>query len=229
MIFNNFSEYINEGKSRSSYDGLAGRLTSEIFKQWVSDWKYGEKESTFDDEIDDFDLQFDVEATLIITKKTKGFEVLGSTGADAREEDDKKNEQTPFIIIDFAVNPDWLPVYWSEMYMHLADVVRHEIEHITQDAPKIGNYRTGKPIEDDSHLRAMITQGLLPSSTYLTLPKEIDANLQGLRFEAKKRKTSMSETVNKYLDTQNLSDKERTDILELWRKRAQKISGIPNF
>lgn len=229
MIFESFSEHINEGKSRSRYDSLASRLTSEIFKQWVSDWKFGDKESMFDDEIDDSDLEFDIEATLIITKKTKGFEVLGSTGADAREEDDHKNSQTPFIIIDFAVNPDWLPVYWSEIYMYLADVVRHEIEHITQDAPKIGNYRAGKPIEDDTYLRAMITQGLLPSSTYLTLPKEIDANLQGLRFAAKKRKTSMSETVNKYLDSQNLSDKERFDILELWRKRAKKISGIPSF
>lgn len=137
---------------------------------------------------------------------------------------------TPFINIDFAVNPDWLPGYFQEIYMHLSDVMRHEMEHITQDGEGVGNYRAGKPIEDDQFTRTMIDQGFLPKATYLMLPKEVDANIQGLRYEAKKRKEPMEIMVNKYLDTQDyLSAEEREQVLTLWRNRAKKIGGIPNF
>ena len=87
--------------------------------------------------------------------------------------------------------------------MHLADVMRHEMEHITQDGEGVGNYRAGKPNEDDQHVRQLIKAGILPQVTYLMLPKEVDANIQGLRYEAKKRKEAMSVTVNRYLDTQD--------------------------
>ena len=43
--------------------------------------------------------------------------------------------------------------------------------------------------------------GLLPKYNYLLLPKEVDANLQGLRFEAKKRKERTIDAVNRYLDS----------------------------
>jgi len=75
--------------------------------------------------------------------------------------------------------------------------------------------------------------GLLPKSQYLMLPKEVDANLQGLRYEAKKRKVSMLDTVNRYLDTQEqggvIDGTEREEVLDLWRRRAKKIGGIPKF
>ena len=65
------------------------------------------------------------------------------------------------------------------------------------------------------------------------LPKEVDANLQGLRFEAKKRKEDMSVTVSRYLDTQEqggvIDGTEREQVLDLWRRRALKIGGIPKF
>jgi hypothetical protein len=65
------------------------------------------------------------------------------------------------------------------------------------------------------------------------LPKEVDANLQGLRYEAKKRKEPMSDAVNRYLDTQIegdvISKQEKEEVLDLWRKRAAKIGGIPKF
>ena len=77
--------------------------------------------------------------------------------------------------------------------------------------------------------RELIHQGLLPQSTYLILPKEIDANLEGLRLESRVRKETMINTLNRYLDTQNLSQPERTQVVQLWRKRAQQITTIPQF
>jgi len=229
-----FESFVNEG--RGSWDTLSNSIVKQVFKQWMSDWKSKKKESKYFDQIEDPSrgIEFDIYANIYFGK-TKGFEVLNSTGADGRDEvyDEKEDEwedQTPYIIIDFAINPNWLPGEWSEVYMYLSDVVRHELEHVTQDGINIGNYRMGKPNEDDTHLRNLIELGFLPKYHYLLLPKEVDANLQGLRFEAKKRKVSMEETVNKYLDTQEyLTDDTRAEVLDTWRRRAKKMGGIPKF
>ena len=224
-----FEEFISEG--RGKYDSIAGGLVRKIFPQWVKDWKSGKASSSFMAYIDEPRIQFDLEVTIYFGK-VQGFEVLDTTGADGRAYDDDGDEQDPYIIIDFAVNKDWLPGYWQEIYMHLSDVMRHEIEHITQDGKEVGNYKAGKPDEDDSMLRMLIQSGILPKSTYLTLPKEIDANLQGLRYEAKKRKISMVDAVNNYLDTQTYLEEDpsqRQMVLDTWRRRALKIGGIPKF
>ena len=43
----------------------------------------------------------------------------------------------------------------------------------------------------------------------------------------------MSDTVNRYLDTQEqggvIDGTERKEVLDLWRRRAKKIGGIPKF
>lgn len=227
-----YNSFLNEGR-RSSYDSLSSKLVKQTFNYWVQNYKGGNAELNFSVGVEERGLEFDLNAVLFVDKKYKGFEVLGGTGADARDDDDDGDFQTPFINIYFGINPDWLPGEWSEVYFHLADVIRHEMEHITQDGIDHGNYRSGKPIEDDSELRSFIEMGLLPKSQYLMLPKEVDANLQGLRYEAKKRKTSMLATVNRYLDTQQdigvIDDAERETILDIWRKRAKKIGGIPKF
>lgn len=214
--------------SRSKYDGLSSYITRNIINKW---------KTIQDDDISSIflniernNLEFDVHARLfIVTDEQIGFKVINTTGADAREYDDDGDYQTPFILIDFAVNKSWLPTYWSEIYYQLCDVVRHEIEHITQDGKEIGNYRNGKPSEDDSIIRAMINNGLMDQSEYPILPKEIDANLQGLRFESRKRRKKMINTIHNYFNIQGFSINEQDDILKIWRQRAKKIGGIPIF
>ena len=206
-----FEDFVGEG--RSAYDGLAGKLTKAVFNKWVKSYSGGNAVINHGDQIEE-----------------RG---LDSTGADGRDDDDEGDFQTPFINIDFGINPEWIPGEWSTVYFHLADVIRHEMEHITQDGKDHGNYRNNKPIEDDSELRAYIKMGLLPKSQYLMLPKEVDANLQGLRYEAKKRKEAMIDTVTRYLDTQEqggvIDGTEREEVLTIWRRRAKEIGGIPNF
>jgi hypothetical protein len=225
-LYEHFIE-LNEAKVR--LDALANQLISATFKKWTTDFKSGKSESSFFDQIEMTGLEFDLDAN--IRFNSKGFDILDSTGADARDYDeDEDDDQTPFIIIDFAVNKDWLPGYWTEVYRHLSDVMRHEIEHITQGGQGIGNYRAGKPSDDDSDMRMLIKSGILPQHMYLLLPKEVDANLQGLRFEAKKRKIPMIDAVNSYLDTQDyLTPEIREEVLKAWRERAAKIGGIPKF
>ena len=225
-----FEEFIGEG--RSSYDGLASKLIKNVFKAWVKGYQGGMSEVNYMDQIED-KLEFDLDATIYIDKKFKGFEVLDGTGADGRDIDDDGDDQTPFINIYFGINPEWLPGEWSMVYFHLADVIRHEMEHITQDGDGVGNYRAGKPNEDDSELRGLIELGILPKAQYMMLPKEVDANLHGLRFEAKKRKEPIIDAINRYLVTQEqggvIDKAEREEILDLWRRRAKQIGGIPKF
>lgn len=221
------------GEGRSAYDGLASKLTKAIFNKWVKTYKSGDAIINYRENIKERGLEFDIDATIRIQKKYKGFEIIDGTGADARDEDDDGDFQTPYINIFFGINPEWIPDEWSEVYFYLADVVRHEMEHITQDGNDHGNYRKGKPNEDDTELRTYIKIGLLPKSQYLMLPKEVDANLQGLRYMSKKRKENISVAINKYLDVQQelgiIDGVEREQVLDLWRRRAKKIGGIPNF
>ena len=215
-----------KNRRRSRYDKLSSDIVASALSLWKKDFDNGKKVSQYFDQIEDF-LEFDIHCDIIF--EGEGFSVLDSTGSDARDFDDEDDSMTPFIQISFAVNPTWLPDYWEEIYYHLCDVVRHEMEHITQDGISIGNYKPGKPIEDDSALRLLINSGVLGRAQYLILPKEVDANIQGLRFESRKRKESMINTIDRYLDTQGLSQNEREDVLDVWRQRSKKIGGIPTF
>lgn len=224
-----FEEFISLHERRSRLDSVAGELARAAFKTWVADHKAGKKKSSYSEQIELENLEFDFDATIYF--RGKGFNVMDSTGADARDYDEEEDlDQTPFIQIDFEIEAGWLPGYWSEIYMHLMDVTRHEIEHITQGGDGVGNYKAGKPYEEDQDLRMMITNGILPKHMYLLLPKEVDANLQGIRFEAKKRKISMIDAINTYLDTQDyLTPETRQEVIDHWRRRAKQIGGIPNF
>lgn len=220
-----FREFINE--SRSRYDSLTRELVSGCMNEWVAAWRKNKASHTYYNNINDrrSGLVFDLECK--IDFKGKGFSVSDKTGANSDASDP---DTDPFIVIEFQVERDWLPEYWSEIYMHLSDVMRHEIEHITQDGWQVGNYRANKPDEDDQVLRDMIHGEVLPRHMYLTLPKEIDANLQGLRYEAKKRKESLQQAINRYLDTQDyLTDETRERVLNVWRKRAKEIGITQQF
>jgi len=219
--------------NQKALDKIALKLTNKTFAHWNLDYNLGKTSSSFYKQVKTKGLEFDLEARIyfgnIDGQPILGFTSFDSTGADSRDFDNDDNFQTPFIIIDLGIERAWLPEYFSELYFHLVDIVRHEIEHITQGGESIGNYIPGKPSIDDSMERELIHQGFLPQSTYLVLPKEIDANLEGLRLESQVRGETMSNTLNRYLNTQNLSQPERTQVVDLWRKRAQKIGAIPQF
>lgn len=219
--------------TQKTLDKIALKITNDVFAQWNLDYHLGNTHSNFSKLIKLKGLEFEIDATLyfgaVEGQPIEGFISFDSTGADSRDFDDDGNFQTPFIIIDFGIESNWLPQYFSELYHHLVDVVRHEVEHITQGGESIGNYIPGKPSDDDSIERELIHQGFLPQSTYLMLPKEVDANLEGLRLESQVRGEMMINTLNRYLDSQGLNQDERNQVVQLWRKRAQQIEAIPEF
>ena len=73
----------------------------------------------------------------------------------------------------------------------------------------------------------MIKSGIIPKYYYLLLAKEVDANLQGLRFEAKKRKEKTIDAANRYLDQKvemnYITPEEKEKVLIKWAARAKQL------
>ena len=209
-LYEDFS--INEGR----YDKITNVISSSIFKHWKNDFILGEFESTFEETFENKDLYIDIVATILFSNDYKeGLTIDG--GAD---------ESTNYIEVRFEVNPDLLPNFWEEISMNLKDVIRHEIEHLTHGEGD--NLNPNKKMDDDRFIRDMISAKTLPKSMYFKLEKEIDANLQGMYFRAKKEHKTFSEIINVYLDSQDISFDDKADILDLWRKRAI-VLNLPKF
>ena len=120
-----------------------------------------------------------------------------------------------------------LPEFWGEISMNLKDVVRHEIEHITQS----GDSKTKKEDfgeENDLLIRALVKANIIPQAEYFKLPKEVDANLQGMYFRAKKERRPFADVINTYLDAQEITPEEKGEIMNLWRSRRKALS-LPEF
>ena len=204
---NNNKEVMAEGR----YDTLTNRVSSAIFNHWKKEITQGKKITSFNDFIESDDLSFDVQATLALKPGIKKLKIDG--GADYSPE----GEYDDAIIVTFRIDPAILPQFWEEISMNLKDVVRHEIEHLTHSDSD--NLKSSKYMEDDQYVRDLIKLKLLKNKEYFLLPKEVDANLQGMLLRAKKERRPFADVVNTYLDAQKITSKEKEEILTLWRKR----------
>jgi hypothetical protein len=207
-------EIINEGR----YDSLTRMIVRDIMEDWKSQYNGTPGLLEYNDDYESKNskgqsINFELYAVLNVKKtKTEVYRVNG--GADPL--------RTPaYLEIKFQVDPRDLPKKWETIYNDLTDVVRHEIEHLTQAG---SNVISSKEMEDDELLRNLITLKLLPKSEYFKLEKEVDAMLQGMYLKAKKSKTPFKDVIDDYFDKVKLNKKERQDILDLWKVRAKALS-----
>ena len=145
-------------------------------------------------------------------------------GGDAYNNTKRHSDEMPLIEIRFKMDPAEYPRLLSEVAMDLRDTLRHEIEHITQSG---WNTIDSKFIPSDQALRSKIESGTLPPARYFTLPKEIDAMIQGLYLRAKKTRTPFSKVINDYLDiwvnNKSITPEDKTQILSIWKKRIPQL------
>jgi hypothetical protein len=207
-------EIINEGR----YDSLTRMIVRDIMEDWKSQYNGTPGLLEYNEDYESKNskgqsINFELYAVLNVKKtKTEVYRVNG--GADPL--------RTPaYLEIKFQVDPRDLPKKWETIYNDLTDVVRHEIEHLTQAG---SNVISSKEMEDDELLRNLITLKLLPKSEYFKLEKEVDAMLQGMYLKAKKSKTPFKDVIDDYFDKVKLNKKERQDILDLWKVRAKALS-----
>ena len=203
---------LNEGR----YDSVSNKSSSMIFNKWKQDFLAGKKQSVLKTFVESEDVEFGLVATLKFKNEGEDLQVDGGL---------EETEDGNVIYVDFKVDRNILPEMWSEISMNLKDVMRHEIEHITQNDEL--NYPS-KFMEDDTVIRMLIDDKLLPPSEYFKLEKEIDSNLQGMYFRAKKEKRPFKDVIDDYLDAQSITPEQREEVLNLWRPRASKLS-LPRF
>ena len=195
------------------YDTITNKISGDVFRYWKNNLDKGV--ITFNNSYEHEGEDIDVEATLTLIPGIKKLNVDG--GAD---------DENDFIVIKFELDPTFLPKFWKEISFSLKDVVRHEIEHLTHGEGFL--QKPGKYMENDEFLRQMIDSKLLSKAEYFKLEKEVDANLQGMYFRAKKERRPFKDVINTYLNTQNITPEEKEEILNLWRKRVKALS-LPIF
>ena len=108
--------------------------------------------------------------------------------------------------------------------MDLRDILRHEIEHLTQSG---WNINMAKYQRADLSRRGKINAGELERYKYYTLPKEIPAMIQGLYMRAKKSRKPFKDVVNANLqqgvDNGVISLQDKETIINTWRKYLPKL------
>lgn len=217
ITFRNWEDYTKNKEQNTKvmaegkYDKLSNMVSSDIFRAWKEAIDSGEDGVQFKKKYQALGGEFDVEATLELMFETGKMEVLDSTGAGT----DKLGD---FIRIDINIDEEMLPQEWEEISMTLKDIVRHEIEHLTHNIGS-STANPNKGMADDLEKRDWIKARKSRRNQYFHLEKEIDANLQGLLFRAKKEKKPFADVVNTYLDSQELGPRQKNKILNMWRER----------
>lgn len=146
-------------------------------------------------------------------------------GGDAYNSDKRDSDELPLIEVRFQFDPAEYPKILSEVAMELRDILRHEIEHVTQSG---WNLIASKYLRSDMSLRKKIDSGELPAVRYFLLPKEIPAMIHGLYSKAKKSKQPFRQVVDNYLsiwvDNGAITQQEKEKIITTWRSYLPKLA-----
>ena len=219
----NMKEDTNETvMAEGKYDKLANKLSGLALETFLDIHDRGDKGGEFefrvgnpeDPEVDIPSLQFEFDFLGVVEFTEDTYSVDGGANAGFDKEGD---EIQPMLNVKFKIqkNPDW-----QEVSFDLKDVVRHELEHLTQDGE---NVKPGKYIEDDALVRGMIDMGVMDKDEYYKLPKEVDAMIQGMYFKAKKSRTPFTDVVEDYFEKAGVELENRKKIRILWNKRLPKL------
>ena len=225
------------------YDTITAQVSSEIFKAWKEQFDKDEKrkKASFSKSYDLVDKKgrpvvFDLDADLNFIETEDSIYRPDGDADEGEEEqyDDEGNLEDPglqgSISLYFQVDPRTLPKLWSTISMDVKDIIRHEVEHLSQAGY---NVVPAKELPDDRMLRSYIQDlGLMPASNYYLLDKEVPAMLQGMYYKAKKMKKPFKDVVNAYLDifvnNDTITKGDKQEILHRWRI-AGKDLNLPSL
>ena len=138
------------------------------------------------------------------------------------------DDESGTIYLEISLNPERESQYYSEIAAELSDVIRHEIEHLTQRG---WNVKEGKFIRSNQGMRKRIALDPSIRYKYYRLRDEIDANLQGLYAKSKSLKKPFRDSIMDFLDKQTrrgiIPEDKKMEIYNLWKRRASSIGGLP--
>ena len=132
--------------------------------------------------------------------------------------------------IILAFNPGDGASVLQQIQSTLTDLIRHETEHLTQSGTQL---QPTKWMRGDIAMRKRIRQDPEMFYKYFMLPKEVDANIQGLYMKANYDKVDFQSTVDQYLDslvdTGVITVERRKEVYDKFKVRIPQIGGIPNL
>ena len=204
-----------------AYDSMTRKIVTDIMREWKDQYmdEQGDLEFENDYELTDAKgrpFEFELNAILKVKETEEGtYAVDGGVN---------QKLDPPYLEIRFQVDPRDLPQMWETIYFDLTDVIRHELEHFTQEGT---NAIFSKEMADDIKIRRQINKGKLPRAEYFKLEREVDAMLQGLYIKAKKTRTPFKTVINDYFDKVGLDPQERQDILNVWSTRLRALNLPP--
>ena len=204
-----------------AYDSMTRNIVTDIMREWKDQYMDEEGDLEYEEDYDLTDAkgrQFEFELNAILrVKETKSQKYIVDGGVDQLAD-------PPYLEIRFQADPRDLPQKWETIYFDLTDVIRHEIEHFTQEGT---NVIPSKEMEDDSILRTLINMKFSPKADYFKLEREVDAMLQGMYLKAKKTRTPFKDVINDYFNKVKLNKKDRQDIINVWSARLKALNLPP--
>jgi hypothetical protein len=140
------------------------------------------------------------------------------------------DSESAIIYLEISINPEFEPRCYSDVVPDLRDIVRHEIEHLTQRG---WNAKPGKFIKHNQMVRKRIESDSNLRYRYYQLKDEVNANLHGLYAKAKTTKRPFPDVVMEFLDRQAgrgiIQENKKMRIYNIWKKRAFLVKGLPNL
>jgi hypothetical protein len=241
-LIKSFDDFLFEG----SYDKLTGEIASAVMRK-IKETNTGEEYfdgvkviygpgddiMSFNDMIDN-DQYFEIDHfadNVSFIDCIVNLTIIRDEAPEYKGEyilDGETDDQNSVIYLYLYLTPGVEPRVYPEIAVDLRNLIRHEIEHLTQRG---WGEKEGKKMRRNEGVRKRITSNPELYYRYYTLKDEIPANLQGLYSEAKTRKLPFKEVVHNYLDKKVgqgiIPPTEKMRIYRLWKAAAEKIGGLP--
>jgi len=237
-----FGDFLFEGK----YDSLTGKIAAAVMQKIKETNNggenfdgikiiYGPKDDVpaFGEMIDNeeyLDVDYFIDAVSGIDVRVV-ISIVRDESPEYKGEfilDGETDDQNSIIYLYLYLTPGTEPRVYPEIAVDLRNLIRHEVEHLTQRG---WGEREGKKMRRNEGVRKRITENPEFYYRYYKLKDEIPANLQGLYAEAKTRKLPFKEVVHNYLDKKVdqgvIPSTEKMRIYRLWKAAAEKIGGLP--
>tara|TARA_B100000497_G_C7532753_1_gene322994 strand:- start:196 stop:828 length:633 start_codon:yes stop_codon:yes gene_type:complete len=197
------------------YRTLVTQLSNLIFKNLkVGRTIYGKHRTIMFKEI----LNENIPLHFYLGLETKYSNTLEVTG-NAYNETSTWNEEIPYIEIIIETNDD--SKNYSNIIFRLANILRHEIEHLTQSGY---NTISHHHLPDDQYEREHVNE-----KEYLLLPKEVTAGVRGIYSQSCKMKKPFDVMLNEYLLETYLLKSEIEEVTSVYLKKAKELNLWKNM
>jgi hypothetical protein len=131
----------------------------------------------------------------------------------------------PTVEISVLLNKGAGKAYYNKLNACLNEIVRHEIEHLTQ----AGINKKGRKVHVSESRRDRVTERLKPAYGYFSLPDEIPALVHGMHRQAKIEKRPITdifmEYLEQYISEGQINDRQAKLLFNKWYNYS--IKNIP--